>query len=311
MINFLTSFVSLCSLLSSATPWLYVGMLFSSFCWHAEDSYLLSMNYLHCGASKSWYAAPGTQALHIQAAMKHRYPSLFAQQPDAHHSLTLQMSPHLLHSQYGIDICHTIQQAGEFICTFPAAYHCGFSHGFNVGEAVNFAISQWLPFGRQAQHIDRQHAHTQCFSFQQLIVKLATTRVQTIKREDDLNQSNLKKDTAADVLSDDALLLHELDILLADEQRDRTACLSAGITRFTSLSSSNVNVPLCSICNVYCYLSSVSCDRCHLPTVCLQHAEYGCTCPTCSRVEVQYRFTIQHLVNLRDALTKVVKRDVV
>ena len=35
-------------------PWLYLGMLFSSFCWHREDIYLASINYLHLGAAKQW-----------------------------------------------------------------------------------------------------------------------------------------------------------------------------------------------------------------------------------------------------------------
>lgn len=43
-----------------------------------------------------------------------------------------------------------IQRPGEFIVTFPRCYHGGFSHGFNVGEAVNFAMPEWFPIGRQA-----------------------------------------------------------------------------------------------------------------------------------------------------------------
>ena len=46
---------------------------------------------------------------------------------------------------------HTIQRAGEFVVTFPRSYHAGFSHGFNIAEAVNFAISEWLWYAEEAQ----------------------------------------------------------------------------------------------------------------------------------------------------------------
>ena len=276
-------------------------MLFSSFCWHTEDSYLLSMNYLHCGASKTWYATPGSQAMAVQAAMKRHYPALFAQQPDAHHSLTLQMSPYVLHDQYGIDVCHTVQQAGEFICTFPAAFHCGFSHGFNVGEAVNFAISEWLPFGRQARQLDRQFARPECFSLQRLIITTTAARLQTA------NGIAMKGSTSS---RENAILLRELDLLIADEQRDRALCMAIGVSRFVPLVSAQSTiktsqVPMCSICSAYCFLSAVHCSACRLPVVCLAHVDFACSCETKARVVVEFRYTIKQLTILRDSLQAI------
>ncbi|XP_058101546.1 lysine-specific demethylase JMJ18-like isoform X3 [Magnolia sinica] len=69
-------------------PWLYVGMCFSSFCWHVEDHHLYSLNYLHWGDPKLWYGVPGSSATKLEDAMRKCLPDLFEEQPDLLHELT-------------------------------------------------------------------------------------------------------------------------------------------------------------------------------------------------------------------------------
>ena len=47
----------------------------------------------------------------------------------------------------GVKVCRCVQNAGEFVITFPRSYHSGFSHGYNCGEAVNFGMGDWYQFG--------------------------------------------------------------------------------------------------------------------------------------------------------------------
>lgn len=52
------------------SPMVYIGMLFSWFAWHVEDHELHSMNFLHTGSPKTWYAVPGDYAFAFEEVIR-------------------------------------------------------------------------------------------------------------------------------------------------------------------------------------------------------------------------------------------------
>lgn len=66
-----------------------------------------------------------------------------------------QFSPSLLRSE-GVPVYCCVQHGGEFVITFPQAYHSGFNCGFNCVEAVNVAPFEWLPHGQNAVELYRK-----------------------------------------------------------------------------------------------------------------------------------------------------------
>jgi len=149
-------------------PWLYVGMIFSTFCWHNEDHYAYSANYQHFGSTKTWYGIPGEDAEKFEAAMREAVPELFETQPDLLFQLVTLLTPEQL-KKAGVRVYALDQRAGQFVITFPQAYHAGFNHGFNFNEAVNFAPSDWEPFGDAGVERLQQFRRQPCFSHDELL----------------------------------------------------------------------------------------------------------------------------------------------
>ncbi|XP_040976696.1 lysine-specific demethylase 4C isoform X6 [Aquila chrysaetos chrysaetos] len=132
------------------TPYLYFGMWKTTFAWHTEDMDLYSINYLHFGEPKSWYAVPPEHGKRLERLAQGFFPSS-SQGCDAflRHKMTL-ISPSIL-KKYGIPFDKVTQEAGEFMITFPYGYHAGFNHGFNCAESTNFATIRWIDYGKAAR----------------------------------------------------------------------------------------------------------------------------------------------------------------
>ncbi|CAH7488179.1 Kdm5d [Phodopus roborovskii] len=257
-------------------PWLYVGMVFSAFCWHIEDHWSYSINYLHWGEPKTWYGVPSLAAEQLEEVMKRLTPELFDSQPDLLHQLVTLMNPNTLMS-HGVPVVRTNQCAGEFVVTFPRAYHSGFNQGYNFAEAVNFCTADWLPAGRQCIEHYRRLRRYCVFSHEELICKMAA-----FPEKLDLNL---------------AVAVHkEMFIMVQEERRLRKALLEKGITEaereaFELLPDDERQ---CIKCKTTCFLSALACYDCPDSLVCLSHINDLCKCSR-SRQYLRYRYTLDEL----------------
>uniref|UniRef100_A0A8U8BBP8 [histone H3]-trimethyl-L-lysine(4) demethylase n=1 Tax=Geospiza parvula TaxID=87175 RepID=A0A8U8BBP8_GEOPR len=272
-------------------PWLYVGMCFSSFCWHIEDHWSYSINYLHWGEPKTWYGAPGYAAEQLEDVMKKLAPELFESQPDLLHQLVTIMNPNTLMA-HGVPVYRTNQCAGEFVITFPRAYHSGFNQGFNFAEAVNFCTVDWLPLGRQCVEHYRLLNRYCVFSHDEMICKMAS-KADVL---DVVVASTVQKDMA---------------IMIEEEKRLREKVDKLGVT-----DSERVTFELfpdderqCLKCKTTCFMSAVYCPCKPGLLVCLYHVEDLCSCPTYkyklgfeSCAARRYRYTLEELYPMMNAL---------
>lgn len=131
------------------TAYLYFGMWKSSFAWHTEDMDLYSINYLHFGAPKTWYAIPPAYGRRLEKLANETFVENY-QECNAYlrHKMTM-ISPKVLR-QHNIPYNKVTQEAGEIMITFPFGYHAGFNHGFNGAESTNFASKRWIEYGKRA-----------------------------------------------------------------------------------------------------------------------------------------------------------------
>ncbi|KAI7904086.1 uncharacterized protein BX663DRAFT_506344 [Cokeromyces recurvatus] len=252
-------------------PWLYIGMCFSAFCWHNEDHYTYSINYMHWGETKTWYGIPGSDANKFEETMKKAVPELFEQQPDLLFQLVTMLSPGRLLKE-NVNVYAVDQRPGQFVVTFPKAYHSGFNHGFNFCEAINFAPKDWVSYGLECVKRYKEFRKQPCFSHDELLVT-AAQNIQLKEKMDWLKQG-----------------LYEMQ---NREFKDRQLARSKKIKEHLGVQSEELQ---CIYCNCFTYLSYIGC-KCTDKVACSDHISELCSCDHASKT-LYLRFTDEQLLEL-------------
>ncbi|XP_020577636.1 lysine-specific demethylase JMJ706-like isoform X2 [Phalaenopsis equestris] len=250
-------------------PMLYIGMLFSMFAWHVEDHYLYSINYHHCGASKTWYGIPGHAAPDFEkVAQEHVYKrEIFPTEgDDAAFEMLLgktTMFPPKILLDHHVPVYKAVQQPGEFVITFPRAYHAGFSHGFNCGEAVNFATGDWFPFGTVASRRYALFNRMPLLPYEELLCKEASLLHKNLT---DLNRKD--SDFGIEELHNQNCVKASFVNLMRFQHRARWWLMKLGAQ--ACYFSNFPTIMSCEICKRDCYVAYVTCN-CYNSPICLHH----------------------------------------
>lgn len=265
------------------TPWLYFGMLFSTFSWHNEDNYLASINYHHLGAPKHWYGVPGSHAAAFENVVRRFYKQRLLEVPDLLHHMNTMFSPSKLKA-LEVPVYQALQTAGTYVITFPQAFHSGFSYGFNLGEAVNLAPPSWIEHAKIAAERYRRVGRLAVMSHDRLIFTLAHL-----------------VDQFSNDYEECLLLRNELERLCNEEFSLRPRLFAAGVRDVSKLVTTPRNAPgidaeaseyddkrICVVCRHTCFSSAVACNCSQTAVSCLRHSSYLCKCPPTNKYLIEW-----------------------
>lgn len=256
-------------------------MLFASFCWHVEDMYMSSVNYMHKGSAKTWYIIPGEYKDKFDQFFKKKYATTMKNKPDALHSILFAINPLEL-IENDIPVYRTEQHPREYIVTFPKAYHSGFSHGYNVSEAVNIASPKWIKFAYLADEDYAREKYVKKLSFPYEWLLVENLRL--------INYIEMSEKSKQEIFNEfEKIAYREIGI----RENIKECYKKLTIKKFDDVLT-RYDAITCSYCKNYSYLSYLTCIGCK-KIGCSSHMSI-CKCSNSAMI-LNIRFTEQELLN--------------
>ena len=230
----------------------------------------------------------------MESVMRQVMPKRFQEEPDLVYALTTMISPTVLRS-HGATVHKIIHNPGEFVVTFPQAYHGGFSYGYNCAEAVNFALPNWIVHGSKCAERYRKYARESPISIERLIMKLI------------MSEKGHTVESCTSIVKDMQKIRDEQAVL-------RRGLFEGGVCRAMRMPKDDESDGdldehrQCYICKHMCCIAGIVCECDPKNIVCLRHHADLCNCPAKSKCFL-FWYTMQDIEQVlqkaKDNLSRV------
>ncbi|RZS03973.1 hypothetical protein BHM03_00034235 [Ensete ventricosum] len=211
-----------------------------------------------------------------------------------------QLSPSVLKSE-GIPVYRAVQNPGEFVLTFPRAYHSGFSCGFNCAEAVNVAPVDWLPRGLCAAELYSEQHRKTSLSHDKLLVGVAREAVKEQLELYFLQSGNPRLLRWQKFCGKDGVLTKALKARFIMENKRMGSVSSISNVRKMDKDFDLSTERECFLCSYDLHLSAAGCECSPQRYGCLSHAKLVCSCES-SKKFLLVRYNLDELHALLVAL---------
>ena len=186
---------------------------------------------------------------------------------------------------------------GEFILTFPGAYHAGFSTGINIGEAVNFISRSWFDYGFTCQEIYRRTRE-----------KIPVFPIDWIITENILNIGKANLELETKIKLKEAYFRILKDERKSREQLEKTLKVVTGTGQGSQMMKDRDLVAedahQCHYCTDFAYMSMISC-KVHKINYCITH-QILCQCPP-ANITLIYRYSNKELDQMEKMIVEACK----
>jgi len=114
----------------------------AGFAKHMEDYFAISVSYLYVG-EKIWCAIAPNDASRLETMLRATNPSGYESNCSQFLRHAATITPRAVLDSWKISYKIVCQRQYEVVVTLPQVYHQGFSAGFTIAEAANYADNNW------------------------------------------------------------------------------------------------------------------------------------------------------------------------